>query len=102
MKYTDGKNIPWNDIDIETDIDWDNIQFLTHEETDNGIVIKRLSNIPQIGGLYPILAYRGNFLRYLKQFVGGEEIANSLDQGLLWDMSLTLSRGGVIPFSTRE
>lgn len=102
-KLSSGKDIDWTTVDDpETQIDWDNIDFLTHESRDGCLVIKRYESIPQFGGLTPILAYRRNFLRYLKNFPGGEEMAVSFisDEGLLWDMSMTLARGGEIPFGT--
>ena len=101
-KYTDGATIDWSSItDPEKQIDWDNINFLTHESSEGKLVIKRHSSIPQFGGLVPILAYRKNFLRYLENFPGGKEMSESFDDGLLWDMSMTLARGGEIPFGTQ-
>ena len=109
MKLTKANEIDWETVDIEHDIDWDNIDFLTHEWREGGggfrhfpnypcmqLVIKRMDSIPQIGGLMPILAYQRNFLRYMKQFQGAGEAISSLDGGLLWDMSMTLARGGEV------
>ena len=102
MKYTRPEKISWDAINPETDIDWDNIDFLKVVVTDdNGIEIRRYESIPQFGGLVPIMAYAKNLKRMILRFDGGDEVLKTIDNGLLFDMGMTLSRGGSIPFGMK-
>ena len=102
VKYTQPEKIDWNSVNLEHEIDWDNIDFLTFEwDNDKKILtIFREEYIPQMGGLKPILAYKQNFVRLVEEFQGGKELIKNTDEKMLFDIALAIARGAKIPLQT--
>lgn len=100
-KYTNHRKINWDSPDLEGIIDWDNIDFLFCDYTDKSVEIRRHKGIPNLGGLTPIMAYAKNLKRMILSFKGGKTVMETIDDRLLFDMGVTLARGGSIPFAMK-
>ena len=82
-------------------IDWKHIDFLTAVKGDGQLIIQRASNIPQYGGLVVVIAYQNNFIRVIES-LGGQNLIDSLDDGILWGIAMCLARGGSVPLSIKN
>ena len=95
--------IDWGSDEVKNlNINWDKIEFLIATVRDDGsTVIHRHPKVPQFGGLGAILAYQANLCRFMQDKVGGgdEFIEFVVEKGILFDLAMTLSRGGEIPIN---
>jgi hypothetical protein len=99
---TDPDKIDWESDSVENlNINWDRIEFLRVYKRDGGFVIQRHPKVPQIGGLGAILAYQANLCRLMRSSIGGGEefIKEAEKHGVLFNIALTLARGGELPLN---
>ena len=95
--------IDWGSDEVQNlNINWNKIEFLVVYKRDDGrTVIQRHPKVPQIGGLGAIVAYQANLCRFMREHIGGGEefIEFAVEKGILFDLAMTLSRGGEIPIN---
>ena len=94
--------IDWESDSVENlNINWNKIEFLRVYKRDDGFVIQRHPKVPQIGGLGAIVAYQANLCRLMRSDIGGGEefIKEASERGILFDIALTLARGGELPLN---